>query len=233
MIFFSYARYVLLTFARATVVISSLSDESVDGTGTSDFTTQNPQNVPIPAGGDPTATFQGTTNSLDNSAWNPSNSQSSSPSPNAIPVGEDPTATFQGTTNSFDNSAWNPSNSQSSNLSPNDKFNAPLGPVNGGENLAFLLDGSTGEGEGTGISIPSFPIQIFDGIPEFVDGIRQWFTEPKEPECKVNKHALCCQKPAPKPRVGKAGGRVPVGGVVVEHEPLEYSQRRKKCSKCT
>lgn len=156
--------------------------------------------------------------------------------PPSVLVPEDLTATsFQGATNLFDSSA-NPSDSQSSDLLPNDKFDTTPGRAdNGGENTAFLFDGNTGGEDGTGILIPSDPTQILDGVPELIDGIRQWFSNLKKPECKVNKHPLCCQKGAPLLKDGRSrqGGRRPSVPPKVLFEPLEYSQRRRVCRSCT
>lgn len=200
MIKFSYACYVFFIFAQAEAVISSLSDELMNG----------------PSGGLPLQDQQ---------------------DPLSVLVPEDLTVTsFQGATNLFDGSAVNPSDLQSSDLLPNDKFDSTPGRAdNGGENTAFLFDGNTGGEDGTDILIPSAPTQILDGVPEFIDGIRQWFSNPKKPDCKVNKYPLCCQKGAPLIKDGHphAGGRRPSVPPKVVFEPLEYSQRRRVCRSCT
>lgn len=156
--------------------------------------------------------------------------------PLSVPVPGDLTATFfQGATNLLDSSAVNPSDLQSSEL-PNDKFDSTPGrAADGGENTALLFDGNIGEEDGTGILIPSVPTQILDGVPEFIDGIRQWLSNPKKPECKVNKHPLCCQKGAPPIKDGNppTAGRPPSVPPKVLFEPLEYSQRRRVCRSCT
>lgn len=156
----------------------------------------------------------------------------------SVPVPGDLTATsFQGATNLFDNSEVNPSDLYSSDLLPNDKFNStPDRADDGGEKTALLFDGNIGEKGGAEFSIPSVPPQILDGVPEFIiDGIRQWFSNPKKPECKVNKHPLCCEKGAPSLQNGNPfrGGRRPSVPPKVPFEPLEYSQRRRLCRSCT
>lgn len=156
--------------------------------------------------------------------------------PLSVPVPGDLTATsFQGATNLFDSSAGNPSDLPSSDLLPNDKFDSTPGRADdGGENTALLFDGNIGKEDGTDILIPSVPTQILDGVPEFIDGIRQWFSNPEKPECKVNKHPLCCQKGAPPIKDGNPprGGRRPSVPPKVLFEPLEYSQRRRVCRSC-
>ena len=158
--------------------------------------------------------------------------------PLSVPVPGDLTATsFQGATNLFDSSEVNPSDLYSLDLLPNDKFDSTPGRADDGdEKTALLFDGNTGEEGGTDISIPSVPTQILDGMPELIiDGIRQWFSNPKKPECKVNKHPLCCQKGAPSLKNGNPvrNGRQPSIPPKVLFEPLEYSQRRRVCRSCT
>lgn len=151
-------------------------------------------------------------------------------------LGDQTTTLFQGATNLFDNFAENPFDSQSSNLLPNKNFDStPDREDDGGESTSLLFDESTGGGGGTDISIPSVPIQILDGVPEFINGIRQWFSNPEKPVCKENKHPLCCQKGPPSLKDGNArsGGRRPSIPPKVLFEPLEYSQRRRVCRSCT
>lgn len=155
--------------------------------------------------------------------------------PLSVPVPGDLTATsFQGATNLFDSSAVNPSDLQSSDLLPNDKFDSTPGRADdGGENTALLFDGNVGEEDGSNILIPSVPTQILDGVPEFIDGIRQWLSNPEKPKCKINKHPLCCQKGAPSTKDGiPRVGRRPSVPPKVLFEPLEYSQRRRVCRSC-
>lgn len=157
--------------------------------------------------------------------------------PLSVPVpGDLPATSIQGPTNSFGNLAVNPSDLQSSSLSPNDNFDSTTSRVDdGGEDRAIWFDESTGGGEGTDNSIPSVPSQILDGVPEFINGIRQWFSKPEKPECKTNKHPICCQKGAPPIINGnpRSGGRRPSNPPKVLFEPLEYSQRRRVCRSCT
>lgn len=140
------------------------------------------------------------------------------------PVSGDPTVPIQGATNSFDSSAV----LQGSNLWPNNQFDElSENPVNGGgETLGLLFDGNGGEG-GIDVSIPSIPfnpIQLLYGVPEYINNMRQWFSKPKEPKCRDEKYAFCCQRPAPERRSGS--GRPPIGN------PEEYSQRRGVCIRC-
>lgn len=153
------------------------------------------------------------------------------------PVLGDQTATpFQDSADLFDNFALNPSDSPISNLPPNNNFDSTPGRGDdGGETTSLLFDESVGGGERTGISIPSAPIQIPDGLPDVINGIRQWLSNPKKPECKENKHPLCCEKGAPSLKDGnpRSGGRRPSIPPKVIFEPLEYSQRRRVCRSCT
>lgn len=143
-------------------------------------------------------------------------------------------ATFQGQSDLFGGFAVNPSNLQGSNLSPNDQFGPFPSQVNGNDNTALLFDESAGGGGGAGSLIPSVPIQILDGVPELIDPVGWWLSNPKEPECKKNKYLYCCQKGAPKLRNGKVTtGRSPVVEPKVLDDPAEYSQRRKICKNCT
>lgn len=141
------------------------------------------------------------------------------------PVSGDPTVPIQGATDSFDSSAV----LQGSNLwPPNNRFDGlSENPVNGGgEHLGLLFDGNSGE-SGIDFSVPSIPfnpIQLLNGVPEYIDNLRQWFRKPTEPNCRDGKHALCCQKPAPARR--SRAGRPPIGN------PDEYSQRRGACINC-
>lgn len=155
--------------------------------------------------------------------------------PVSVKVPGDLTATFQGTTNLFDNSAVNLPNLQSSNLSPSDPFDSTPGRVNGGDKTALLFDESTGGGGEKDILIPSAPIQLIEGVPGLIDDIRRWFNNPKKPECKTNKHPICCQKGAFHLKNGRKrhGGRPPSVPPKVLFEPLEYSQRRSICRSCT
>lgn len=154
--------------------------------------------------------------------------------PVSNPVPGDLTATFQGPSDLFDGFAVNPSNLQGSNLSPNDQFGPFPSQVNGNDNTALLFDESTGGGGGTDNLIPSVPSQILDGVPELIDPISRWLNSPKEPECKKNKHPYCCQKGAPQLRNGKiTAGRIPAVEPKVLPDPVEYSQRRKLCRRCT
>lgn len=163
----------------------------------------------------------------------PSRQIASSPVP-----GEDPTAVaIQGVTatNSFENSAI----LQGSNIwPPYSRFDVLPSPDNPldveDERMGLLFDGNGGGEGGIDISIPSIPlnpIQIFNGVPEYIDNLRQWFQKPEEPNCRDRKYAFCCQKPAPKPKrrldTGRStSGRPPIG------EPEEYSQRRAACTTC-
>lgn len=156
--------------------------------------------------------------------------------PLSVLVPGDLTATlFHGATNSFDNSAVSSSDSQKSNLSPNENFDSPPAGANGGDNTALLLDESTGGGAVTDYLIPSVPIQILEGLPQVIDDLREWFNNPKKPECKNNKHALCCQKGGPSIIDGnpRPGGRRPSVSPKVLFDPIEYSQRRRVCRSCT
>lgn len=157
--------------------------------------------------------------------------------PISVPVAGDQTATLQGSTNVFDYSAVNPSNVQSPNPSINGQYDPSSSQPPGGENTALLFEDSTGGGGrgigGTDILIPSVPTQILEGVPEFIDGIGQWLTNRKKPECKANKHLLCCQKGAPGLKGGKiAVGRVPSFEPRVHPDLIEYSQRRRLCHSC-
>lgn len=142
--------------------------------------------------------------------------------------GDDPSVAIQGATNSFDNAAI----SQGSNLwPPNNQFDVLSDNSVDGEDerLGLLFDGNGGGEGGTDISIPSVPfnpVQLFNGVPEYIDNIRQWFRAPKEPNCRDGKYAFCCQKPAPKRKRGSDPGRPPNG------KPQEYSQRRAACTTC-
>lgn len=155
--------------------------------------------------------------------------------PISAPVARDQTATLQGSANVFNNWAVNPSNVQSPNIPMNGQYD-PSSSIqsSGGGNTALWFDESTGGGVGgTGIVIPSVPSQILEGVPEFIDSIGQWLSNRKKPECKANKHALCCQKGAPRLKGGKITvGRRPSFEPVVPPDLNEYSQRRKQCRSC-
>lgn len=156
--------------------------------------------------------------------------------PLSVSVPSDLTATlFHGATNSFDNPAVSLSDSQKSNLSPNENFDPTPGGSNGGDNTALSLDESTGGGGVTDYLIPSVPIQILEGVPQVIDDLREWFNNPKKPECKNNKHALCCQKGSPPIIDGnpRPGGRRPSVAPKVLFDPIEYTQRRRVCRSCT
>ncbi len=156
--------------------------------------------------------------------------------PLPVSVPGDLTATlFYGATNSFDNPAVSLSDSQKSNLSPNENFDPTPGGSNGGDNTALSLDESTGGGGVTDYLIPSVPIQILEGVPQVIDDLREWFNNPKKPECKNNKHALCCQKGSPRIIDGnpRPGGRRPSVAPKVLFDPIEYTQRRRVCRSCT
>lgn len=143
-------------------------------------------------------------------------------------------AVFQGATTSFDSSAVNPSDLQSANLSPNSQNEPTPGQANSIGNTALLFDESTGGGAATDIFIPSVPSQILDSVPELIDAIGKWLQPPKQPECKKNKHPVCCQKGAPQLQGGKVSiGRVPAVEPKVHIELLEYAQRRRVCRSCT
>lgn len=157
--------------------------------------------------------------------------------PISIPIAGDQTATVQGSTNVFDISAVNPSNVQSPNPPMNGQYDPSSSQAPGSENTALLFDESTGGGGGgiggTDIQIPSVPAQILEGVPEFIDSIGQWLTGRKKPECKVNKHLLCCQKGAPALKGGKiSAARVPSVEAKVHPDFIEYSQRRRQCHSC-
>lgn len=156
--------------------------------------------------------------------------------PISVPVAGDQTATVQGSTNVFDKWAVNPSNVQSPNPPMNGQYDSGSSQAPARENTALLFDESTG-GEGgmggTDILIPSAPTQILQGVPEFIDGIGQWLSNRKKPECKANKHLLCCQKGAPRLKGGKITvGRIPAVEPKVHPDLVEYSQRRRKCHSC-
>lgn len=144
------------------------------------------------------------------------------------PVPGDPTVAIQGTTNPFENSA----RLQGSNLwPPNNRFDAlPDNPLDGeDERMGLLFDGNSGGEGGIDIPIPSIPlnpIELFNGVPEYIDNLRQWLRKPKEPSCRDGKYAFCCQKPAPKPKSRSDPGRPPIG------KPEEFSQRRGACTTC-
>lgn len=154
--------------------------------------------------------------------------------PISVPVVGDQTATVQGSTNVYDNWAVNPSNVQSPNPPMKGQYDPSSSQAPGGENTALLFDESTGGGiGGTDILIPSAPTQILEGVPEFIDTIGQWFSNRKKPECKANKHLLCCQKGAPRLKGGKVTvGRVPTVEPKAYADLAEYSQRRRKCHSC-
>lgn len=151
----------------------------------------------------------------------------------SVPVAGDMSSTVQVSTNVFDNSAVNPSNVQSLNPLLNGQFDPSSGQAHGDGNTALLFDespGGGGGGEGTEILIPSVPTQILEGVP---DATGEWLSDPKKPECKVNKYLFCCQKGAPKLKGGKITvGRVPAVEPKVLPDLLEYAQRRRKCSSC-
>lgn len=198
MIKFSYVHYILIFILQAGVVISSFTNEFVNGADLG-FTTHDQQD------------------------------------PISVPVAGDQTATVQGSTNAFDDSAVNPSNVQSPNPLLNGQFDPSSIQVHGVENTALLFDESSGGGEigGTDMTIPFVPTQILEGVPEFIDAIGQWLKNRKKPECKVNKHLVCCQKGAPKLHGGKFSvGRAPYVEPKVHPELLEYSQRRRECRSC-
>lgn len=145
--------------------------------------------------------------------------------PISVPDPGDSTAAFPGATNSFDISAVNPSKLQPVDSAP--------GQTNGGENTAFLFDGSSGGEGGTDILIPSAPYQIPEGVPGLIDNLGRWFSNPKKPECKNNKYPICCQKGAPQLSNGKvAVGRTPIVEPKVLFDPVEYPQRRRECRSC-
>lgn len=159
--------------------------------------------------------------------------------PISVPIAGDQAATVQGSTNVFDNSAANPSNVQSPNPPMNGQYDPSSSQAPEGENTALLFDESTGGGgggggiRGTDIQIPSVPTQILEAVPEFIDTVGQWLTNRKKPECKANKHLLCCQKGPP----GLKGGKITVGRVPsfeprVHPDLIEYSQRRRICHSC-
>lgn len=126
---------------------------------------------------------------------------------------------------------------QSRDLLPNDLSNSASGWDNGAEEMALLFDGGPGGGEGgIDIPIPAVPIQIPEGVPDLVDVIRQWLSNPNQPECRDNKHLVCCERGAPTMKSGKVlSGRPPVVApdTQAQIDPLEYSQRRRECRICT
>lgn len=154
--------------------------------------------------------------------------------PISVPAAGDQTATVQGSANVFNNWAVNPSNVQSPNIPMNGQYDPSTSQSSGAENTALWFDESTGEGVGgTDITIPSVPSQILEGVPELIDSISQWLSNRKEPECKANKHAFCCQKGAPSLKRGKISvGRRPSVEPVVPPDLNEYSQRRRLCRSC-
>lgn len=194
---FSYAQYILYVFLQSGFVISYLPDELNNGAGLG-FTAHDQQD------------------------------------PISVPVAGDLATTRQGSTNLFDDSAVNPSDVQSQTPSLNGQFDPNSGQAHEGENTAFLVDGSTGGGQGgTDILIPSVPTQILEGVPELFDAVGQWFSNQEKPECKVNKYLLCCEKGAPQLKGGKISvGRPPSLEPKVHPDLLEYSQRRRKCHSC-
>lgn len=152
----------------------------------------------------------------------------------------DSSVIVQGATNYFADSALD---SSLFHLSPYPQFDLSTSPnEKDSENTAFLIDGGD---RGVDISIPSEvnipipsvnPMQIFQGIPEFINDVRQWFSEPQKPECKDGKFVFCCDHPGPKPKVGRRPGRPPFAASaedrVLEHDPVEYSQRKRHCTRC-
>lgn len=157
--------------------------------------------------------------------------------PISIPIAGDQTASVQGSTNVFDTSAVDPSNVKSPNPPINGQYDLSSSQAAGSENTALFFDESTGGGGGgiggTDIQIPSVPAQILEGVPEFIDSVGQWLTGGKKPECKVNKHLLCCQKGAPALKGGKiSAARAPSVEAKVHPDLIEYSQRRRLCHSC-
>lgn len=149
-------------------------------------------------------------------------------------LASDSSVVVQDATNYFADSTLNPS---LSNLSPNPQFDLSTSTNrDDSKDTAFLIDSGDG---GVDISIPSGvdipipsvnPMQLFQGIPEFVNDVRQWFSQPQKPECNDGKFAFCCDRPGPKPKVGRRPGRPAFA--VVEHDPVEYSQRKRDCTTC-
>lgn len=63
--------------------------------------------------------------------------------------------------------------------------------------LSYLMRVLREEGSETIWSPPFQSRYILEGVPEVIDDLREWFNSQNKPECKNNKHALCCQKGGP------------------------------------
>lgn len=149
-------------------------------------------------------------------------------------LASDSSVIVQGASNHFADSALNPS---LLHFSPNPQFDLSTNiNDNDSQSTAFLIDNGDGGVDisipsGMNIPIPSInPMQLFQGIPEFINGVRQWISQPQEPECKDGKFAFCCDQPGPKPKVGRRPGRPAFA--TAAHDPVEYSQRKRHCTRC-